>query len=138
MKTADVSAETQCKVTLFEPYFTEASAVIMQNNKINETIPTLKITFKWTWNNAPTTNYVTPTLAITGGGEIGREGTITRDRSGKNNNFTYTITMKDVVISNADEDANVTISYNSVSRSFSKTINVKDLISNPTVTLTSN
>lgn len=34
LRTVDVSQETQCKVTLSEPYFTEASATIKQSNKI--------------------------------------------------------------------------------------------------------
>ena len=108
-----------------------------QSDLINTTIPSLEVTFRWTWNNAPDNNRVTPTLSIDSG--TINYGSITREkRTGSNRNYTYQLSMNNVVIQNAEEDAVITILYKSGNRTLQKTISINQLISNPNVTLTSN
>ena len=138
IKLKTVAGLTECWVKLSaDGFYASEQKKLQLVDKVNATIPTLTIKFAWTWNSAPQQDSVTPTLSISSG-SISRNGTIGRNRSGNNKNYTYTITMNNVAISNADQNATVTISYTSGNRKFTKTINVQDLIDNPSVTLTNN
>lgn len=130
--------EGTCAVSLTtadEYNYADENDTIDQLGLINTTISSLKVTFRWTWNNAPNNNSVTPTLDIDSG--TISYGSITREnRTGNNRNYTYQLYMNNVVIRNAEKDAIITISYTSGNRTLKKTISINDLISNPTVTLT--
>lgn len=137
IKLKSTAGAKTCKVSLSADGFTDAEGTLTQSDLINTTIPSLEVTFRWTWNNAPDNNRVTPTLSIDSG--TINYGSITREkRTGSNRNYTYQLSMNNVVIQNAEEDAVITISYKSGNRTLQKTISINQLISNPNVTLTSN
>lgn len=137
IKLKSTAGPKTCKVSLAADGFTDAEGTLTQRDLINTTIPSLEVTFKWIWNSAPNNNRVTPTLSIDSG--TINYGSITREnRTGSNRNYTYQLSMNNVVIQNAEEDAVITISYTSGNRTLKKTISINQLISNPNVTLTSN
>lgn len=127
--------EGTCSVTMEaeEYYYRTETSLIQQVDTINETISSLVITFYWNHRNSPEPREVTPNVSISDG-SITRTG-ISRDRSGKSEDYTYTITMTGVTISDALPTSTVTISYSSRDYTYSKTLTVQELIANPNVEL---
>lgn len=96
----------------------------------------LEITFRHTGNsqNSPNVNSVVPSLSVSGGGSIAY-GSINVTRTGSSRNYTYTITLNNVVITNADNESTVNASYSYRTYSYKGSAKVGDLISNPTLTM---
>lgn len=133
LKTAQESGTV--KVRLESEAYEPAELDAVQNSKLE--IPELIITFRWTGSGAQNQNSVTPKLSVSDGSIS--YGNITRNRTqtgnGNNRIYTYTITLRNVVIDGASNSSMVTVSYTYSNRTYSASVTVGDLRTNTGITL---
>lgn len=130
--------EGTCSVTIDtdESYgYMPETDTITQVGLINTTIDRLIVSFTYTGNNRPNTNNVNSNMSISiSEGEID-----TNSKNTTRDGNTFTTTIRNVVISNTKQTANITISYSRTENwqtyTYSQTVTVQDLIEEPNVTL---
>lgn len=129
----DISEE--CSVTLKSSgYRTQTSTI-----RVGFSIPQLTVAFTWNHSKDPEDDFVEQNIIFTSAANILINGSIETTHN-NNNDRVYTTVMKDMIITNADRNTSVTISYtgrsNSNTYTYSKTTTVGALMDNPSITLT--
>ena len=131
LRTAKVSSQTQCKVTLSEPYFTEASASITQKDVIVIPDGNLVVNFnrntRSTFANGGTINIYT---ARTGG------TLVTSYKYTRGNSNRRATNKADIELSGVTEDTTLYVRYTTNGTTYYASFKVSDAIDNNGVTLT--